>query len=265
MDEYEEDEEDRAAVFHPEEMLPLLWDAVWNKYRGSTEKKTGIWARILVQLALIARSSDLAWTAKGTKYCPDKSDVEFPVDVHHYYECGLPNHIIIKWRNWKGRKLRKGVPYAVRLCANPINPKYCPVTWLLRHWAIDWKNGVSLTEGPILPPIHTRTHQEQMKGLFRLVGKPHFSSHSFRRSGAQWAARCGLDTLAIKDIGRWQSLANVERYMAEGVAYTKRRLEELGTTTDPIVQFWVFDERTRLDSMLTHSKQSGRKSNRRPR
>jgi len=94
-----------------------------------------------------------------------------------------------------------------------------------------------------------------MKDAFITAGMRKYSSHSFRRSGAQWAARCGLDVTDIKDIGRWVSLIHLERYVTEGKRMQEEILVETGATEDPIHSFWTFNRMTKLDSMLMSSGQ----------
>jgi hypothetical protein len=259
MDDYMADEEDHAVAFSPEEMLPIIYEVIWYKSSLSLEKKTILWTRVLVQLATIARGSDISWE-KGAHYCPLVKNIQFPKDKRNYREDGLPLWIVLVWTDWKGRPVRHGKsPYKVRVCANPANARYCPITWLLRTLSMRRdKQGMTTAEflnGPILPPVTAATYRNHLKAMFRLAGVPQYSSHSFRRSGAQWAARCGLDVNMIKDIGRWCDLAMVERYIAEGTAYAQQRMDDLGATTDPVLEFWIFDQRTKYDSMHMHSTQ----------
>jgi hypothetical protein len=74
------------------------------------------------------------------------------------------------------------------------------------------------------------------------------SSHSIRRSAAQWAARCGVDILKIRDIGRWTSFDHMALYVAEGNRESKRILKKYGGI-DPIYKVWVFNEDTAVDSI----------------
>jgi hypothetical protein len=220
-----------------------------------------MWAKLLIQLATISRGSDLSWEKLG-EYCPLIEDCEFPYDIANYREDGLPLYIILGWKDWKGRpKKHKKRRYRIRLCSNPQDLRYCPVFWLFRLWKLQSdKPGFSLAEfkkGPILPKETPKTYRKNLKILFELAGVPHFSSHSFRRSGAQWATRCGLDCHFIKDIGRWADLSQVEKYVAEGIAFQQQRLDELGVETDPILEFWIFNAKTKLDSMAMMSRTMG--------
>lgn len=65
----EEDEEARAPAFHPEQLLPVLWKAVWEDMAMSYYKKVVLWTRVLIQLGTIARASDIAWE-KNRQHCP---------------------------------------------------------------------------------------------------------------------------------------------------------------------------------------------------
>jgi hypothetical protein len=55
-----EDDVNRAEAFLLEEMLPKLYDALFNKLsKISYERKVHLWARLLGQIATISRSSDV--------------------------------------------------------------------------------------------------------------------------------------------------------------------------------------------------------------
>lgn len=254
-----EDEERRAPSFHPEEMLPKLWTTIWEKMSMSYEKKVFLWTRILVQLSTIARASDISYE-KNRQYCPLVSDMEFPKVERYYRPDGLPMFITLVWRDWKGRSGKKEkTPYRVRLCANPLNAIYCPVFWLLKTLDIMKKKDPNKwKDGPILPSIGSKTYQKHLKKLFQLAGVPQYSSHSFRRSGAQWAARCGVEMADIKDIGRWMSYTNLEKYVAEGRRYNEERMNESGCDEDPIIYFWMYNRMAKLDSMVMSSTQLNR-------
>lgn len=75
MDEWnDEDEEERAPVFDPEDMLPRLWLTIWEKYPGNYMKRLTLWTHVLIQLATVSRSSDISWS-KLAEYCPLIGDI----------------------------------------------------------------------------------------------------------------------------------------------------------------------------------------------
>ena len=74
------------------------------------------------------------------------------------------------------------------------------------------------------------------------------SAHSIRRSGAQWAGRCGADLDAIMQGGLWETYDNLLTYIQEGRLTAAELVSERGD--DPIFKFWVW-ERTRFATTAT--------------
>lgn len=142
--------------------------------------------------------------------------------------------------------------YGACLSANPLDARFCPVHWLLQTLAIGreragddidgWLNG------PVIPKQSAKTYNEQLKKLFKAAGVPKYSSHSFRRSGAMFAGRCGVDITDVRDIGRWVTLRHVGRYITEGKSRHDQLLVEHGGD-DPIYKFWVYNKLAKLDGM----------------
>jgi hypothetical protein len=254
------DEEERAEAFRPEELLPELYKALFDNDNAWTDdKKIHIWARFLVQFACIGRSSDVCW-AKKNEYCPVIDDIEYPPNPDQWTDDPdrLPTFIIVAWRKWKGRPKKLGnSKYRLRIMANFLDFRFCPVHWLMKSLSIRKELKKS---DPILPPMTSTTYQRNLKILFSCNeydadgdGKyTCYSSHSLRRSAAQWAGRCGLGELDIRDIGRWCSLDHVGRYVAEG---QRLRAEmEFNHGIDPIVNFWVMSADTKFDSVQMSSR-----------
>jgi hypothetical protein len=255
MESIDEDDEARAELFHPEVALPTLYETLFEKSKISDKKKINLWARILLQLATISWSSDVTWGSQQ-EYCPHIRDLEFPTDGEHYREDGMPMYITLTWTDWKGRPTKhRRRPYQIRLWHNPLHAQYCPVTWLLKAIAINKPSGENPSQelidefinGPVLFKMTTRLYQKYLRALFKASGLVGHTSHSVRRSAAHWAAQCGLDVLEIKDIGRWISLHNLQKYVSEGKRYHEQRV--LLSAKDPILSFWVLDRNTHCSTM----------------
>jgi hypothetical protein len=246
---YEEDEVSRAASFDMAATLPKLWRALWKDTEWNYEKQVSTWTRLLVQIALIARASDVAG-----KYCPLMEHVELPNTPSGWGSDGLPNYIQISFLNWKGRARKKvNTRYRIRIYANKIDARFCPVHWLMYCWS---RNNLRKDNGAQIIPkkCSEKNYQEHIKHLFgkipRAQGSSEFicSSHSVRRSAAQFASRCGVDIMKIRDIGRWVAFKNMAVYVAEGQKNRKQILKD-NNGCDPIYKIWIFNEEAAVDSV----------------
>jgi hypothetical protein len=63
----------RAETFLFEDALPKLWDNVWTMSNLSHQKRVSLWTRLLCQIAILGRSSDVT-----TKHLPTMRDLSFP-------------------------------------------------------------------------------------------------------------------------------------------------------------------------------------------
>jgi len=150
-----------------------------------------------------------------------------------YTSEGLPLWISVFFTNWKGRKEEDvGKPYEIRIHANPKDLRFCPVHWLMEHWRLRTGDARDPT-APILKEMSSTTWRKKLQVLF----------HSFRRSGAMWAKRCGADLFVIKNVGRWETVKHMMKYVAEG----RLKIEDALTANngvDPIFEFWPFSTAT---------------------
>jgi hypothetical protein len=236
----------RAPAFNPDEALPKLFCAsfVQNTFPRWT-KKAKVWTRLLVMLALIARSSDV------TDCCPKFETLKFPDDPMDFTPDGLPRCVQVCFTDWKGRpewlKTQQSM-CRIRLCANTKDLRHCPVHWLFKHWSIRKENGDPLESGPILDHVSSANNMLDLKELFLAAGLADCSSHSIRRSASQWARRCGADIVVIRNIGRWVAYSNLFLYIAEAekISRDKRRRNN---GRDPAWDFWMFDTDSQCDTM----------------
>lgn len=175
----------RAKSFDMEDHLPLLFQACFaGAVFKQWHKKVKIWARFLVGIALIARSSDV------TEYCPEFDDVEYPEDPMDYMTENIPKHLVLVFKDWKGHpewhKLQ--IPkYWVWLIFNPKDLQFCPIYWLFQHWLLRAKNGDTLTTGPIIEHNSSDIYMQDLKELFKSACLGTCSGHSVHWSTAQWA------------------------------------------------------------------------------
>ena len=237
-----------AVAFHFEEVLPLLWDALWSEqFNESHKKKVETWARLLLQLTVIGRSSDVS------EYCPENWSVAFPSNEAHYTLDGMPLWIEVKWLDWKGRNLAKNSePYSIRVIANPKDLRFCPVHWLIEHWSLRGRAEHD-EHSTIVAKISSENWRKKLTRLFKIIGRDG-SSHSLRRAAAQWAARCGAGLNVIKNVGRWESTEHLLSYVAEGRMELEKQ-ERDNDGIDPIFDFWGFSEDamvSTIDSVNSH-------------
>jgi hypothetical protein len=96
----EEDDISQAVAFDPEATLPGMWNQLWRKTPKLTYlKKVCIWSRLLGQLAIIGRASDVT-----TEYCPKIKDVGLPTNSSDWLRDGTPRYLDLVLYNCKGRK-----------------------------------------------------------------------------------------------------------------------------------------------------------------
>ncbi len=164
---------------------------------------------------------------------------------------GMPRFLQVSFDDWKGRPAwskTQQPKYRVRLYGNPKNLSFCPIHWIFKHWSLRKKNGDPLTSGPMLEHVSSANNMVDLKKLFRAAGMGDCSSHSFRRSAAQWARRSGADIVVIRNIARWVGYSNLFLYIAEAekISRDKRRRNQ---GRDPVWDFWMFDTDSQDDTM----------------
>ena len=201
----DENDPQRASVLSIETDLPKLYDACFTTYIfRSFNKRVAVWARFLLQFAIIGRSSDV------TTHCPTINKVQFPTSEIDYLPDGLPRFIVIFLDDWKSRptwhKSQTPNGYRLRLYANHLDTRFCPVHWLLLHWHLE---GIARDDqtGPIIAHCVQDQYRKDLKKLFNKCGFA-YTSHSVRRSAAQWGRRCGADLVILRNVGRWTSRAS---------------------------------------------------------
>ena len=136
----------------------------------------------------------------------------------------------------------------MKIHRNYCDPRFCPVLWLI---ILLFYQG--MTEGPIFQSetgegFAPAQWQTALKHLFTAASlytpasngqRGHgCTSHSIRRSAAQWASRCGGRDSDVRNTGRWKGLKHLLRYLAQG-AMTREDYED-DEVEDPIFSMWVY-------------------------
>ena len=66
------------------------------------------------------------------------------------------------------------------------------------------------------------------------------TNHSIRRSSAQWAGRCGAQEMWVRNNGRWKTMEELAKYMAQGAKIRDESVETAGDEVDPIRRIWFY-------------------------
>ena len=210
--------------------------------------------------------SDLAQT-----FCPTVEDTKLPEAESQWDSDGLPKWIEIGLRDWKTRsRCHEGKRYGMRLHRNYLDSRFCPVTWLLTwlHFSgiekgplfqssvggnltgetmsiIQWTGATTklFTAAGLYFPAHTNAEGVKIDACG-------VTNHGIRRSATQWAGRCGGRQLDVMNNGRWRTLEEMAKYMAQGA--TRRRQHEQDSGVDPIFSTWVWKPVT-IGAESTHN------------
>lgn len=203
--------------------------------------RCAVWATFLFMFFLAARASD----ASG--YCPLVEDIVFPQHRSDWAADGLPKYVEVAYTNWKGRnKNKKGQKYYLRLWRNPLANELFPVYWLMLHLTLSGRR-----RGAIFGPCTAQSSdaerekasknlQTRLKSLFTYFSQEvdaalgDCTSHSLRRSGASWMARCGAQPWQIRCVGRWRSIEQVVAYVQDGQFQASLAAGSDGVATDDI-------------------------------
>ena len=243
----EVDAELRAPPFYIAKDLPQLYKACFSKNGWNDVKRMEIWAALLIQLAIIGRASCV------TTYCPVWEEVELPLTEDGYDDDGLPRYLIFVMHHWKHRS-GDTYPYKILIRRNRLDAKYCPIFWVLALAKTRKFYGLELKEKVFTwqfscgnkPKRYSEKYRRAIKRLFIIASKePGFehlakcSSHSIRRSGALWANRSKVGRPMIMDIGRWNDLTTLFKYLSQGNADIRRFQVENSNWEDPICRIWV--------------------------
>jgi hypothetical protein len=246
----EEDDVSRAVAFDPETTLPEAWNVLWRETPNqSYRKKVRIWSRFLGQFALIGRASDVT-----SGYCPKIQDVSLPANRRDWLRDGTPRYLDLVWYNWKGRRSANvGSEYHIRIYHNPKHLKYDPITWIIKEWRSRTRAELKEPGAEVFFPLSARAWNEALRTYVFGPLDLACTSHSVRRSAAQWAGRCGSDISVIRNVGRWECLSELLKYVAEG--NERSLIMTRDHDADPIFDFWPFFPNCAVSSMSSTRQQ----------
>ena len=231
----------RATVLNIDTDFVKLFNACFGpKIFLSFRKRVSVWSRFLLQFAIIGRASDVTGN-----YCPLIENCTFPTHELNLLPDGMPRWIEICLLDWKSRPTwhKTAQPrYKIRIYANHIDLRFCPLHWLFVHWELE-----DLKSGPLVIHRLEDQYRTDLKNLFTACGFD-YSSHSVRRSAAQWARRCGADLVNIRNVGRWVSFRSLLFYIAEAEKQARTAMRN-NNNIDPVIYYWIFDTDTMIDTM----------------
>lgn len=104
--------------------LVTLWDTCMGMSHWNWKTKVLVWAMALTQFNMAGRNSCI------TKYCSLYEDMVVPPSTA-WDENGLPPWLELGQRAWKGRKANATSRFGLRLHRNRVDPRFCPVAWIL--------------------------------------------------------------------------------------------------------------------------------------
>lgn len=223
---------DSAATFPMEKLKDCyagLSSLKWDKL-----KIIRYWSMLLVAFVVCARASCL------TKYMPKMADIRLP-QAHNWDNDGIPKFIELGLRDWKWRHdTKRGQRYGIRLHRNYVDPRFCPVLFLMLWLAY----GEPGADGGIWGDVTEAKYQTSMMKILAFIktedtadtASVNLRPHSIRAVGAQWAGRCGDTGLGAKNAGRWISVEMVAKYCGEGAEYASEFAD--APDQDPIWSMW---------------------------
>ena len=243
------DEVASAAAFDMATDLPKLYASCWSM-AASQQRRLKAWTMFLYAISIMGRASDV------TTFCADvKTGIRLPEAAHEWDADGLPSYIEVAHLNWKWRrKANVGKKYWLKLHRNYLDSRFCVVFHLLmylHYFEIErgpiFQNGKGDAMSPscwetmtnhifkgagLYTPCHTdedNVHHE----------KSGCTNHSIRRTAAQWAGRCGAKEVDVRNAGRWKTMEELAKYMAQGHV-DKATAQRKANGEDPIRKIWWF-------------------------
>ena len=249
MEHRAKDVKNSAKAYLIDKELPKMYDAVFNENEmngvpgfGSHLQMYKVWAMLLMHHVLLARRSQL------TVYCPLIQDVEFGPACG---ESAVPAYMNITVRRWKGNEVGRKAARTFHIKRNLNDARFCPVFNLARWLAILAENGVE--QGPLFPltnegrvsdPLEMMTPGQWGAWIQKVFDRAGgvlkmCTSHSIRRSAAQWACRCGAKLDEVMRGGLWETVQQLMMYLQEGRMVNQDRINECGY--DDVENFWKWE------------------------
>ena len=246
--------------------LEPLYEANFTDNSKSYLEKIRDWLTILLMVVLILRASEVC-----CEFVPVMESVSHPQQAEGWGSDNIPSVLMLKLHDWKGKKADED-PLTLNLHRNSVDQRFCPVFYMLLWTKLSGiRQGPIITDLPggigkqIVPQPHRQIEMNFSGGCRKVwvtekggmvgmkwsmmermlmkvcsrAGFPQARTHSFRKSSAKWAARCGASDSVIMATGRWKTNSNhFSKYMQEGRNEAQKYLS-LGKP-DPIRKVLVF-------------------------
>jgi hypothetical protein len=212
--------------------LPALHAAVFdrkNKIGWSGIRRVEFFAAFMAQINIIGRASCVS------EYSPKWEDVEYP---QHFESDGLPAWVILKLTDWKQKKPNNegGKDLEFMIYRNTLDSRFCFVYYFFQMQNMLADLGKDIVKGPIFGHIFGTGEGASIKcrnaekHMFKVASNIHpdfahlaeCSSHSVRRTMAQWADTCKYDAFNIMQIGRWLDINTFKKYVEDNKILTKK-------------------------------------------
>lgn len=196
-----------------------------------------MWAHLLTAWGFAARGSCISGI-----YMPLIENMKH-TEAAFFDRDGVPAFMYIGLHGWKKRHQRRlKTIYYIKLHRNYVNPKYCPVTWLLLHLKTQGTLTGPMFAGKDGAAISSAVWKAMLSRWFTLAGLKDKKSHSVRAGAIQSAARCGARLWEILAMSRASCVQRSIVYFQEGAALSEaaKRAVHGGRSYDPIYGITVW-------------------------
>lgn len=251
-----------------ETYLPAAHEAIMNNEKWEPIEKVMIHCMHLVHIGILGRASEVSW------FCPEVTSIKFSKSKSEWNpQDKTCDWVELTLETWKGAKK---MSYPMKLWQNHLNSNFDPVLAITNWLAVSgikkgplFPNLVSVKVGegdfvkvPMVAEskatidngkgtkmtvwttaddrvvnMHVDTYSDILNSIFVLSGHHGATTHSIRRSAAQWAARCGAPIYQILNAGRWkEDSTSWQKYVKSGILDVNR----FKGKKDGIRQLWVF-------------------------
>ena len=261
--EFDHDPKGAPSFDFAKDLLPML-DAILVMPRWNFLYRLMVVTMFLLACCLMFRALEV------TSCCPRREHIKLPSDDKDWAPDGLPYYLNVGLLHTKGKRM--GDVYYMRVYRNLVEPRLCPVFYLL--W---WLSASGIKEGPIFVRFYQgkpgsfnefktmETAKSKMdiaydslgrvislvevqwrntlRRVFIAVFMPHLIPHSLRKSGIKWAARCHAQDYEIRLNSRHSPNSNTLCVYIEGgmIESDEATIDALGCIIlDPIFFLWCW-------------------------
>lgn len=166
-----------------------------------------------------------------------------PTEPVFFDRDGVQSVLHIGLHGWKKRHNRRlQTIYYIKLHRNYVNPRYCPVTWLLLHLKTQGKLTGPLFAGKDGTAISSAVWKAMLSRWFHLAGLVDKKSHALRAGAIQSAARQNARLWEILAMSRSSSVQRALVYLQEAAALGEAAKNAVhgGRSYDPIYDIVVW-------------------------